>query len=121
MTIWILLGIAAAIALSQLVRADRRHAEAMRKLQELEDSARAAETPEQQERRVYGDADSGMPAWRRQDGTICGDSLERSRGAEVLRPFRLRRNATGVSACFQWLFMEYNGLICRLPVYGIES
>lgn len=56
MIIWILLGIAAAIALSQLARADRHHAETMRKLQELEDSARAAETPEQQERRVYGNS-----------------------------------------------------------------
>ena len=54
MTVWILLGVGVALLLSHIARADRRHAEAMRKLQALEDFARAAETPEQQERRVYG-------------------------------------------------------------------
>ena len=53
--IWILLGIAAAIVLSLLARADRHHAETVQKLQRLEDFVRAAEAPEQQERRVYGD------------------------------------------------------------------
>jgi len=43
-----------ALLLSHIARADRQHAKAMQKLQALEGFARAAETPEQRERRVYG-------------------------------------------------------------------
>ena len=54
MTAWILLGVGVALLLSRIARADRQHADTTQKLQALEDFARAAETPEQQERRVYG-------------------------------------------------------------------